>query len=98
MIDIEPPLQVPGGNTSYANACAKQFDVPGSVFGEKNEGVSSRDDCDNLPKNLREGCRWQFDWFKNADRPEYVLILPSLLFLDIHQIGIIDIKLSSKRE
>ncbi|KAF2834936.1 glycoside hydrolase family 45 protein [Patellaria atrata CBS 101060] len=60
-------LAVPGGNTSYAGACAKQFDVPETVFGQPWEGVSDLEDCDNLPKPLRDGCRWRFDWFQNAD-------------------------------
>ncbi|KAK2765142.1 hypothetical protein FQN54_008841 [Arachnomyces sp. PD_36] len=63
-------LAVPGGNTSYANACSKQYGVEESVFGVENKGVESRKDCDALPEALREGCYWRFDWFKNADRPD----------------------------
>jgi hypothetical protein len=65
--------QVPGGNTSYSNTCAKQYGVPGSVFGKENEGLSSRDQCEALPEIIRDGCYWQFDWFKNADGPKYVI-------------------------
>ncbi|KAF1831103.1 barwin-like endoglucanase [Decorospora gaudefroyi] len=62
-------LAVPGGNTTSTNACAKQYGVSQSVFGENNAGVSSSDDCDNLPENLQPGCRWRFDWFQDASYP-----------------------------
>jgi hypothetical protein len=68
-LDADFP-QIPGGNTSFAGACARQYGVNNSVFGEENNGVSSIDDCDQLPEILKPGCRWRFEWFQNADRPE----------------------------
>ncbi|CAI9626872.1 endoglucanase 1 precursor [Alternaria burnsii] len=62
-------LAVPGGNTTSTNACAQQYGVSQSVFGENMAGVKSIDDCQNLPKNLRAGCEWRFDWFKDASYP-----------------------------
>lgn len=62
-------LQVPGGNTSSTNACAQQYGVSQSVFGANMAGVSSKDDCQNLPENLQSGCQWRFDWFKDASYP-----------------------------
>ncbi|KFY25659.1 hypothetical protein V493_04524 [Pseudogymnoascus sp. VKM F-4281 (FW-2241)] len=63
-------LGIPGGNTSYAGACALEYSVPDSVFGTQNVGVSNRADCDNLPAPLKPGCQWRFDWFNDADGPD----------------------------
>ncbi|KAI8934872.1 hypothetical protein NX059_008548 [Plenodomus lindquistii] len=62
-------LAVPGGNTTSTNACAQQYGVDQSVFGENMAGVSSIDDCQNLPEKLRAGCQWRFDWFQDASYP-----------------------------
>ncbi|KAF1851884.1 glycoside hydrolase family 45 protein [Cucurbitaria berberidis CBS 394.84] len=62
-------LAIPGGNTTSTNACAQQFGVSQSVFGNDMSGVSSKDDCQNLPEPLRDGCKWRFDWFKDASYP-----------------------------
>ncbi|PGG95231.1 hypothetical protein AJ79_10172 [Helicocarpus griseus UAMH5409] len=63
------PLAIPGGNTSYAGACARQYDVPNEVFGVDNRGIGSREGCDRLPESLRDGCRWRFDWFEDEPTP-----------------------------
>jgi len=62
-------LAIPGGNTTSQNACASQFGVSQSVFGQENTGVSKKEDCDNLPDALKDGCNWRFDWFKDASFP-----------------------------
>lgn len=62
-------LAVPGGNTSYAGACATQYNVSNTVFGTENVGLSSKSQCDNLPEPLQAPCRWRFDWFKDAKKP-----------------------------
>jgi hypothetical protein len=64
--------QIPGGNTSYNGACAKQYGVPNSVFGVDGKGVQSLDDCENLPEVLQPGCRWRFGWFEDESYPTYV--------------------------
>ncbi|KFY21245.1 hypothetical protein V491_03031 [Pseudogymnoascus sp. VKM F-3775] len=62
-------LAVPGGNTSYSGACAIQYGVSNSVFGEENVGLSKASQCDQLPKALQAPCHWRFDWFQDANRP-----------------------------
>ncbi|KAF2268136.1 hypothetical protein CC78DRAFT_589114 [Lojkania enalia] len=62
-------LAIPGGNTTSYDACASQFGVEQSVFGQTNQGVASREDCDNLPESLQAGCQWRFDWFMDASYP-----------------------------
>lgn len=69
-------MQIPGGNnTSSQNACAQQFGVSQSVFGQTNAGVNKREDCQNLPDILKPGCLWRFDWFKDASYPRYAILL-----------------------
>lgn len=62
-------LAIPGGNVTAENACAQQFGVQQSVFGQTNQGVSKKEDCDKLPDSLKAGCYWRFDWFKDATFP-----------------------------
>lgn len=65
--------QVPGGNTTSVDGCAKQYGVDQSVFGQRMEGVSSSNDCANLPEALRAGCQWRFDWLQDASFPRYLI-------------------------
>ncbi|KAF2689182.1 glycoside hydrolase family 45 protein [Lentithecium fluviatile CBS 122367] len=62
-------LAVPGGNTTSHDGCARQYGVDQSVFGAENAGISASDDCDKLPEALKAGCKWRFDWFKDASYP-----------------------------
>lgn len=62
-------LAIPGGNITSQNACAQQFSVDQSVFGQENMGVASVDDCDKMPDALKESCKWRFGWFKDASFP-----------------------------
>ncbi|KAH7075887.1 endoglucanase [Paraphoma chrysanthemicola] len=62
-------LAIPGGNTTSGNACAQQYGVSQTVFGQNNMGVSKKEDCQSLPEPLRAGCTWRFDWFKDASFP-----------------------------
>lgn len=62
-------LAVPGGNTTSHDACARQYNVDQTVFGTDNTGVSSKDDCKNLPEALQKGCEWRFDWYEDAAFP-----------------------------
>lgn len=64
-------LQIPGGNITSQNACAQQFGVEQSVFGQEAKGVGSVEDCDKMPDALKEACKWRFDWFKDASFPRY---------------------------
>jgi hypothetical protein len=58
------------------SACATQYGVEQSVFGESMSGVQSRDDCENLPEVLRAGCEFRFDWMNNQVFPTYACTIP----------------------
>lgn len=58
----------PGGGVGYFDGCTPQYGgIPGARYG----GVSSREECDQMPSPLKAGCYWRFDWFKNADNPTF---------------------------
>lgn len=61
-------LMIPGGGVGLFDGCKTQFGgIPGAQYG----GVSSRSECDQMPEKLKAGCFWRFDWFKNADNPNF---------------------------
>ncbi|KAI9468917.1 MAG: K-family cellulase [Benjaminiella poitrasii] len=62
-------LQIPGGGVGIFNGCASQWGAPNDGWGARYGGVSSASDCASLPSQLRDGCNWRFNWFKNADNP-----------------------------
>ncbi|KAL1931150.1 hypothetical protein VTP01DRAFT_10287 [Rhizomucor pusillus] len=62
-------LQIPGGGVGIFNGCQTQWDAPSDGWGQRYGGISSASECSQLPKQLQDGCKWRFDWFKNADNP-----------------------------
>src|SRR5690242_3156735 len=88
LLSQEPLLiryKVPGGNTTSNDGCAAQFGVSQSVFGEGGQGVTSKDDCQNLPESLRPACEWRFDWLQDASYPRYAYShLLIAMYLTLH--------------
>jgi hypothetical protein len=62
-------LQIPGGGVGLFNGCSAQWRAPGDGWGKRYGGVSSLAECDQLPAEIRDGCKFRFGWFKNADNP-----------------------------
>ncbi|OXA57317.1 endoglucanase-5 [Folsomia candida] len=62
-------LQIPGGGVGIFNGCQSQWNAPANGWGDRYGGVSSIEGCNDLPAAIREGCKWRFVWFKNADNP-----------------------------
>lgn len=62
-------IQMPGGGVGIFDGCSSEFGqtLPGERYG----GISSRSQCDTFPELLKDGCYWRFDWFKNADNPDF---------------------------
>ncbi|KAI6778046.1 glycoside hydrolase family 45 protein [Emericellopsis cladophorae] len=60
-------ILMPGGGVGLFDGCTPQFGgLPGARYG----GISSRNECESFPEQLKEGCYWRFDWFQNADNPD----------------------------
>ena len=62
-------LMMPGGGVGIFDGCTSQFGK--ALGGAQYGGISSRSECDNFPELLKDGCHWRFDWFKNADNPDF---------------------------
>lgn len=62
-------IAMPGGGVGIFNGCTAQFGAPSTGWGQQYGGISNRSECDNFPEKLKAGCKWRFDWFKNADNP-----------------------------
>ncbi|KAI8147589.1 RlpA-like double-psi beta-barrel-protein domain-containing protein-containing protein [Fennellomyces sp. T-0311] len=62
-------LQIPGGGVGIFNGCETQWNSPTDGWGQRYGGLSSANECSKLPSQIRDGCEWRFDWFKNADNP-----------------------------
>lgn len=62
-------LMMPGGGVGLFDGCTRQYGqaLPGQQYG----GISSRSECAAFPAQLRAGCEWRFDWFQNADNPNF---------------------------
>jgi len=65
-------LQIPGGGVGIFNGCESQWNSDPNGWGQRYGGVSSIDQCNNLPEQLRDGCKWRFEWFKGSDNPDIV--------------------------
>lgn len=61
-------IMMPGGGLGIFDGCTPEF---GGIPGERYGGVAKRSDCDGMPELLKDGCYWRFDWFKNADNPDF---------------------------
>lgn len=62
-------IAIPGGNQTREDGCTRQYNLDQSVFGQMGTGIGSKGDCDRLPQDIRDACRWRFDWYKDAAFP-----------------------------
>lgn len=60
-------ILIPGGGVGIYNGCNSQYGSwnGGAQYG----GVSSRDQCANLPSIVQPGCDWRWDFLDGADNP-----------------------------
>lgn len=70
--------KIPGGNTTSADGCARQYGVAQSVFGQDHAGIATRGDCQKLPQAMISACEWRFDWLQDASYPRYAFLLHAL--------------------
>lgn len=64
-------IQIPGGGVGIFNGCKPQWGAPNDGWGAKYGGVHNEQECNQLPRQIRKGCKWRFQWFKNADNPTF---------------------------
>jgi len=64
-------IQIPGGGVGLFNGCKSQWNAPDQGWGDRYGGVHNIQECDQLPSQIRDGCRWRFTWFQGADNPNF---------------------------
>nr|XP_023016323.1 endoglucanase-like [Leptinotarsa decemlineata] len=83
-------LAIPGGGVGLFNmGCTYQWGAPVNGWGERYGGVSSIEECDELPDVLQEGCRFRFTFLEGDDNPAlsfYQVKCPAEL-IDISKCG-----------
>ncbi|XP_057652375.1 endoglucanase-like [Diorhabda carinulata] len=63
-------LDIPGGGVGiYPQGCMAQWNAPETGWGEPYGGVSSIEECDELPDVLQGGCRWRFEFMEGVSNP-----------------------------
>jgi oxalate decarboxylase/phosphoglucose isomerase-like protein (cupin superfamily) len=62
-------IQIPGGGVGIFNGCSSQWGAPSNGWGDRYGGVRSINECNQLPGQLQNGCRFRFEWFQGADNP-----------------------------
>jgi hypothetical protein len=57
-------LQIPGGGVGIFDGCSAQYGQWNG--GQRYGGISAAGQCASLPADVRAGCQWRFNDFKNA--------------------------------
>ncbi|ERL84421.1 endoglucanase [Dendroctonus ponderosae] len=64
-------VAMPGGGAGlYATGCTNEWDSPVGGWGDPISGISSVEECSELPASLQSGCQWRFGWFEGVDNPD----------------------------
>lgn len=63
-------LALPGAGVGYYNGCERQFHSPHDGWGRRYGGVSTKAECNQLPRALQAGCRWRFEFLKGVPIPD----------------------------
>ncbi|XP_057669826.1 endoglucanase-like [Diorhabda carinulata] len=62
-------LQIPGGGVGLYNGCSRQWNAPEDGWGDRYGGVHTLEECNQLPQQLQEGCRWRFEFMEGVPNP-----------------------------
>ncbi|CAG9760808.1 unnamed protein product [Ceutorhynchus assimilis] len=64
-------IQIPGGGVGVFNqGCHKQWNAPWDGWGKRYGGVGLERECDQLPWQLRDGCKFRWRFLQGADNPD----------------------------
>lgn len=64
-------LAIPGGGVGIFNkGCSSQSGAPGNGWGNQYGGVNSEGECNQLPVDLQQGCKFRFRFMKGASNPD----------------------------
>ncbi|XP_060535349.1 endoglucanase-like [Cylas formicarius] len=63
-------LVIPGGGVGVNHrGCVTQWNTPENGWGEEYGGISTENECDQLPKVLQPGCHWRFTFLEGVSNP-----------------------------
>lgn len=64
-------IPIPGGGIGEnILGCQRQWNVSGSVWGDRYGGVYTSAECAQLPKALQDGCRFRFNFMEGVSNPD----------------------------
>nr|QCF40863.1 glycoside hydrolase family 45 protein [Leptinotarsa decemlineata] len=68
-------LAMPGGGVGiFEKGCSSQWGTPPWGWGRPVGGVEFEEECNQLPADLQEGCRFRFQFMENVDNPDVSFI------------------------
>ncbi|KAG5869127.1 hypothetical protein JTB14_023937 [Gonioctena quinquepunctata] len=67
-------LAMPGGGVGLSNGCTTQWNAPADGWGERYGGVTSEAGCDELPEQLRSGCKFRFGFMEGISNPNVTFV------------------------
>nr|CCJ09454.1 glycoside hydrolase family 45 protein [Phaedon cochleariae] len=63
-------LAMPGGGVGiFTLGCSSQWGTPPSGWGEEIGGVQTEEECNQLPGDLQEGCKFRFRYLEGVPNP-----------------------------
>nr|XP_023029514.1 endoglucanase-like isoform X2 [Leptinotarsa decemlineata] len=62
-------LALPGGGVGINNGCISQWNAPPDGWGKRYGGVDTEAECDQLPRQLQDGCRFRFEFMESVSNP-----------------------------
>lgn len=61
-------LALPGGGVDNEPiGCTKQWHAPADGWGDRHGGVHTEAQCNNLPKDLQQGCKFRFEFLEGVN-------------------------------
>ncbi|CAH1115093.1 unnamed protein product [Psylliodes chrysocephalus] len=64
-------IAMPGSGVGlWDQGCVNQWHNDPSVWGDRNGGVHTLEDCYKLPEPLQEGCAFRFEWMAGYNNPD----------------------------
>ncbi|KAG5877354.1 hypothetical protein JTB14_009278 [Gonioctena quinquepunctata] len=86
-------IAIPGGGVGiFTLGCSSQWGAPETGWGDRYGGVTSIEQCNELPTQLQEGCRFRFQFLEGVSDPDvsfYQVKCPKEL-VDISKCGDLD--------
>ncbi|XP_023029507.2 endoglucanase isoform X1 [Leptinotarsa decemlineata] len=67
-------IAIPGGGVGIGNGCTEQWNAPPDGWGARYGGISTEEECDELPIQLQPGCHFRFQFMEGVPNPDVTFI------------------------